>query len=121
MINAILNMLGLNKIWAMLDGLKGYITGVITIMTGACGLLNEWLNATGGHDFKALIAFMQTVPKDSNWMMILAGFGVISAAHKADKIIEAGNVPVAPSAPAPILLAPAPTPAPENNVQPPAA
>ena len=86
-------MLGLDKLWNMLDGMKCYLTGAATMLTGIAGLINEWLNATSGHDIKALIAFLQACPKDSNWIMILAGFGVIAAAHKADKIIAATNTP----------------------------
>jgi len=38
-----------------------------------------------------LWAFIQGLPKDSNWLMMLAGFGIIAAAHKADKIISSGS------------------------------
>jgi len=37
--DAIMRMFGLTKVWGILDGMKAYLTGVVTILTGAIGLL----------------------------------------------------------------------------------
>lgn len=94
--DAILRMFGLDKLWGVLDGIKAYLTGAITILTGVIGLLQEFINTTSGHSAATLWAFIGGCSHDSNWLMIVAGFGVIAAAHKADKIIAA-SAPIAPA------------------------
>jgi len=87
MINLIAKWSGLSWIWAKTDGIKGYITSAITILTGVIGLLNEFLTATGDHNFATLWAFLQNIiaHHDANWGFILLGCAGIAAFHKAAK------------------------------------
>ncbi len=86
---------GVSAVWKYIDGAKAYITGTATILTGATGLLQEYLKISQDHNLATIWAFIQTFPANSNWLMILAGFGVIAAASKANKAIAAVNTPVA--------------------------
>ena len=102
LINLAGGLFGGKKLWAMLDGMKLYLTGAATILTGAAGLIQEYLAIAGAHNLATLWTFVQGFPKDSNYGMVLAGFGIIAAAHKAQKVIDAVNTPVPV---APILVA----------------
>ena len=94
LINLAGGLFGGKKLWAMLDGMKLYLTGVATMLTGAAGLIQEYVAIAGAHNLATLWAFVQGFPKDTNYGMILAGFGIIAAAHKAQKVIDAVNTPI---------------------------
>jgi hypothetical protein len=94
LINLAGGFFGLKKLWNVIDNAKGYITGVVTILTGAAGLLQEYLNISGAHNLATLFKFAKTLPANENWLMILAGAGVIAASHKAAKMIVALKAPV---------------------------
>lgn len=92
-INLIAKWSGLGWIWGKLDGAKAYLVGTATILTGVAGLIQEFTNVSGQHDFSALLKFAQSVPHDPMWAAILTGAGIIAAAHKADKVISASAQP----------------------------
>jgi hypothetical protein len=106
--NAIINLFakysGAAKIWDMLDGIKAYMVGTVTILSGAAGILQEFLKVEGSHNFAAMLTFAQGIPHDPMWLMVLAGCAIIAAAHKADKVIAAVNTPAPVAEPAPIQV-----------------
>ena len=89
---------GAAKVWDLLDGLKAYLLGTATILSGAAGLIQEFLKVSGAHDFMAMLTFAQGLPHDPMLGVIGLGCGIIAAAHKADKVIAAVQTP----APAPV-------------------
>jgi hypothetical protein len=104
LINVVAGGFGAKKLWDILDGCKAYMVGSATLLSGVAGLIQEFLKVEGSHNFAAMLTFAQGLPKDPMWLMILGGFGIIAAAHKADKVIAAVNTP------APTVTDPAPKP-----------
>lgn len=100
--NAIINFFarisGAGKVWDFLDGKKAYGTGAVAILGALLGLSSELAPLLAAHDTAGLITFVTHVNSDPAYLALLAGFGVIAAAHKADKVIAA----TAP-APAPVV------------------
>lgn len=84
-------------IWDFLDGKKAYGTGAIAILGAAIGLGTEIGPLLAAHNTAGLISFITHVNSDPAYLALLAGFGVIAAAHKADK--AAAPAPVVPAAP----------------------
>ena len=121
MINLIMKWSGMGYVWAKVDGIKAYIVGATTILTGAAGLLQEFLAVSDKHDFSALLKFAQSVPHDPMWAAILTGAGIIAAAHKADKVIAATSQPKSMAIMVPMPPIQAPAPIVELPVAPPAA
>ena len=100
-INLVAKWSGFNWVWEKTDGVKSYLAGVATILTGAAGLIQDYLAATQAHNFATALTFIETANKDPNWLKMLAGFALIAAAHKAEKIIAATcSIPAAPVLPA---------------------
>ena len=110
MLNLIMKWSGMGYVWEKVDGIKAYIVGTVTILTGAAGLLQEFLAVSEKHDFSALIKFAQGVPHDPMWAAILTGAGIIAAAHKADKVIAATANPKTMAIMVPMPQAPAQAP-----------
>lgn len=75
-----------------LDGKKSYMVGAATILTGAAGLLTELANASG---MLGYLSFVQHAASDPNWLMILAGCGVIAGKSAVAKVAAAVSAPSA--------------------------
>ena len=58
------------------NGSKSYLTGAAMIVIGVGGLILKWF----GHDEYAL-------PMEEARNLILAGFALVSVAHKMDKVL----------------------------------
>lgn len=86
-INFFARLSGAGKIWDFLDGKKAYGTGAIAILGALVGLGNELAPLLAAHNTAGLFAFVTHVNSDPAYLALLAGFGIIAAAHKADKII----------------------------------
>lgn len=79
-------LLGLDKVWGVLDGWKTYIAGAASILTGLAGLLNEILPLIQGHSAMAALDFVKHLPNDQSWLLILAGLGAVGLRHSNDKL-----------------------------------
>ncbi len=90
--NAIINFLTSRvaaPAWNFLDGKKAYGTGGLAILGALIGLGTEISPLLAAHNTAGLVAFISHVNSDPSYLALLAGFGVIAAAHKADKVIAA--------------------------------
>ncbi len=88
-INLVAKLGGVSKAWDFLDGKKAYGTGAIAILGSLIGLSAELAPILASHNTAALFAFVTHINSDPAYLALLGGFGVIAAAHKADKVIAA--------------------------------
>lgn len=82
---------GIGKLWDFLDGKKAYGTGILAILGAAVGLGTEIAPLLAAHNTAGLFQFVTHINSDPAYIALLGGFGVIAAAHKADKVIAAGK------------------------------
>ena len=75
--NFILNMLGLSKVWDLVDGYKTRIAAAAGILSGAASLLQEFLVVEGRHNFQAMLSFISALPQDPAWLLIVASLAVL--------------------------------------------
>lgn len=106
LINLAAKYSGLGFIWEKVDGAKTYIAAAASILSGAAGLLQEFLAVEGKHDFSALLAFAKDLPQDNCWLMILAGMGAIGLRHSMEKAAQSLAPSPAPAAQPPSLPKP---------------
>ena len=83
--NFILNMLGLSKVWDLVDGYKTRIAAAAGILSGAASLLQEFLVVEGRHNFQAMLSFISALPQDPAWLLIVASLAVLGLGHKLEK------------------------------------
>lgn len=97
-INFILKYSGAGKVWGFLDGKKAYGTGSLAVLGALLGLATQVAPLLSAHDTIGLYGFFTHLSSDPNWLALLAGFGVIAAAHRSDKNAakEDGSQVVAP-------------------------
>lgn len=99
LINLAAKIGGIGKLWDFLDGKKAYATGGMAVLGALVGLGSELAPLLAAHDTAGIVAFATHVNSDPAYLALLAGFGVIAAAHKANKIIDATKAnAVAPAA-----------------------
>ena len=79
---------GAEKMWKLLDGWKTKIAAVLGIISGITGLMQEFLNVEGAHNFAALLTFAKGIPSDPMWLLIVGSLGLLGVGHKLDKAAE---------------------------------
>ncbi len=89
LINIAAKLGGISKLWDFLDGKKAYGTGALSILGAIVGLGSELGPLLAAHNTAGLVEFATHVNSDPAYLALLAGFAVIAAAHKADKVIAA--------------------------------
>ena len=91
LINLLAKFTGLSWVWGKLDGQKTRIAGAAAILTGAGGLLLELLPLIAAKDFALLLKFVQGLPSDQAWLMLVGGLATLGLGHKAEKAAEAAK------------------------------
>ncbi len=78
-------LLGLNKVWTALDGWKTYIAGGASLLTGVAGLLTEIVKLINDKSATEAFHWLQSLPQDQSWMLVLAGLAAIGLRHSDAK------------------------------------
>lgn len=83
------NLAGAGKVWAFLDGKKTYAVAALGILTALAGLGTEAAPILAAHDTAGLLTFLQHVPADPMWKLLLFSLGGLGIGHKLDKLTAA--------------------------------
>lgn len=87
--NFVINMLaklgGISKLWGFLDGYKTKVAGVASLLSGLAGIIAQIAPLIEKHDAALVLKFIQGLPTDQSWLMLIAGLGVLGVGHKLEK------------------------------------
>lgn len=97
-LNLVLKFSGMGKVWALLDGKKTYGSAAIGILTALLGIATSLAPILAAHDTMGLWAFIQGLPSNPSWLLLIASVGGLGLGHKISK---ASSEVVAVEAPKP--------------------
>jgi hypothetical protein len=86
-------LLGLDRLWLKLDGLKCYLTGAALICTGLAGMITGFCGVEGQHSITALWTFLKSASASSDWNMIISGWGFIVGKSAVAKTALTTSIP----------------------------
>ncbi len=75
------------KVRDFMNGNKSYALGSVTIAQGLAGL---WTKIAACGDLAAFIDMVSKLKNDTDWMMVLAGWGIIAAKSAISKALPGG-------------------------------
>ena len=110
LIDVIGSWTGLDKLVKAFDGFKSYLAGVILILSGSAGFLQELADLK---DLGSWVAFLKFIPSDPSIHMVAAGLAILGLRHAIAKSTDASATASAITAPSPYtgVLPPAQAPA----------
>lgn len=79
------NHIGLDKVWAFMDGKKTYAAAGLGILTSLAGLGVEFAPLLAAHNTAGIITLIQGLPSDTSWLSLVAALGLLGLGHANQK------------------------------------
>ena len=92
-INLLAKLGGISKLWGFLDGKKTAIAGVASLLSGLASILAKIVPLIEKQDAAAVVAFIQGLPADPAWALLVGGLAALGIGHKLTKAAESSEKP----------------------------
>lgn len=74
---------GITNVFSFMDGYKTKVGGLALVLSGLAGILTQVSGMT--FDVQHVLEFVQTIPTNSSWLVMLNGLAVLGIGHKIEK------------------------------------